>query len=181
MSHALAHCADHIGADGRGRKSELGFGERELGLHGADRDVAGRHKADAACVRRAVHPRDGGLGKAVQRLEHVRERLGVGVVPLERVARHALHPVQVRACAEGGAGPHEHDRAHRVVGIELSERLREVRDQLIVECIADLRPVQDEDRALVADGEFEVLCHFVPLLFRVTCGRRRTSCLRPER
>src|SRR5579862_190444 len=58
---ALAHGANHVGADGGGGEAESHLGEAELRVLRADRDVAGRDQADAAGIGGAVHARDGGL------------------------------------------------------------------------------------------------------------------------
>ncbi len=68
------------------------------------------------CTRAMV-----GLRMRSSVLSIVRERLRVGQVLLVAVAGHALHPVEVRPCAECRPVAREHHGAHAFVGVELAQ------------------------------------------------------------
>src|SRR5467141_147691 len=139
---ALADRAHHVRADRRRRQAELRLREAELRLRRADGDVAGGDQAGAAGERRAVHARDGRLGQAIERGEHVGKRPGIGEVFLVAVARHALHPVEIGAGAERRAVAGQHDDAGRFVSLELGKTILQGCNERVVKCIADLGPVE---------------------------------------
>src|SRR6267378_2623510 len=139
---ALADRAHHVRADRRRRQAELRLREAELRLRRADGDVAGGHQPRAAGEGRAVNARDGRLGQAIERGEHVGKRARIGEVLLVAAARHALHPVEVGAGAEHRAIAGQHDDAGRFVSLELGKTILQGCNERLVKCIADLGPVE---------------------------------------
>src|SRR6185436_6853333 len=75
---------------------------------------------------------------------------GVGQVLLVAIARHALHPVEIRTGAERRAVPGKDHHADRFVRGNFLEYPGQSFDQFIVESIAQLRPVQRDARDAVA-------------------------------
>jgi hypothetical protein len=62
-------------------------------------------------------------------------RRGVGQVLVVRVAGHFLHPVQVRAGAEGRAVRGQHDRAHQLVAAQFIEGQRQFGDRVSLKAL----------------------------------------------
>ena len=80
-----------------------------------------------------------GFGQRVDPAEHRREGRGVAPVLLGPVRDHPLHPGEVGAGAEGPSLPREDDRPGRAVCGERLERLRQPRDQDVVEGVPQRR------------------------------------------
>ena len=87
-----------------------------------------------------------GFGQVVDATEHLRERRGVAPVLLGPVRDHPLHPGEVGAGAEGLPLPGEDDDPDGVVGAERLERLRQPRDEDVVEGVPHVGPVEDDAR-----------------------------------
>src|SRR5205085_6604753 len=100
---ARADGAHDVGADRGRREAELRFGEAELRLRRADRDIARRDEPGAAGERRSVYARDRRLVESIERGEHLSERPRIPQVLVVAVPRHTLHPVEVGAGTEGRA------------------------------------------------------------------------------
>ena len=138
-----------------GERPSLASDRQNFASRRADRDVARGDQTGASGEYRAVHARDGRLGKAVERRQHQRERLGVGEVLIVAVLRHALHPVEVGAGAERRAVAGEDDDAHLVILPHGDERVVQLLDESIVERVAQLGPVERDacNAALLVDSE----------------------------
>ena len=134
--------AQHVRTDGGGREAELRFRETELRLRRADRDVAGRDEPRATGESGSMHARDGRFIQPVERRQHVSERARIAQVLFVAVARHALHPVEIRAGTERRAVAGQHDYTDIRIGVELGTGFRKRRDQRVVEGIAHLGPVE---------------------------------------
>ncbi len=120
-----------------------------------DRDVGRRDESRAAAERVALHARDHRRRTAVDRLEHPPQRVRIGDVLLVRETGGRAHPVDVRAGAEARPLAGENDRPRAA---DVDECLRELGDQLRVECVAPVRPRERDaqDRAVPLDGQ---CCH----------------------
>ena len=138
----LTNGSHDVRADGRGRQAQLRLGKAEFRFRRADRDVAGGNQPGTARERRAVHARDGGDRHAVERGEHVGKRLRVGKVLLVAVARHALHPVQVRPGAERRPVARKDENPDVLVFFDFKKCFFQGSDQCIVKSIPHLRPVE---------------------------------------
>ena len=99
--------------------------------------------------------RDRRLGQAIQRAQHVCQRVRVGQIIRVAVARHLLHPIQIRAGTKALARAGENDRAYAFVAIERDEGVGQLGNQRIVECIVEIRPIQHDDRDRVAHRDVE--------------------------
>ena len=131
------------------------LGHREQRLRHRNRDVGAGDEADGAGKGRAVHARQRRLGAGVDHLHERAEPFGVGAVFCLRIGRHAAHPVEIGAGAEGRAiGPQE-DGAHLRIAPGVAVGGREVRDQRIVEGVVQLGTVQGEDRDALLMGDEE--------------------------
>src|SRR5262249_20103596 len=71
------------------------------------------------------------------------------------VVGHRAHPAEIGAGAEGLAMAAEHNRAQRGVGAERRKGLCELGDDLVVERVAHIRPVEEDarHRAVARDVE----------------------------
>ena len=78
---------------------------------GGDDHVADRGQPGAAAERRALDPSDQRHRQRVERAEQRRRRVRVAQVVLAAVVAHALHPGEVGAGAEDGAGARDHGDA----------------------------------------------------------------------
>ena len=143
------------GRDRRRDQPQSHLGEAEARVLAREHDVAAAGEAGAAAERGAVHARDHGHRAAVDGREHGRGALGVGDVALVRELAGGAHPLEVGAGAERGAAPRQHDCAQGLVRRERRERLVHGRDQVGVEGVAPLGPVEPHprDAALALERE----------------------------
>ena len=77
-------------------------------------------------------------------MQHGCELARVGHVFSARVVGHAAHPVQISASAKGGACASQHDAADVVARAEILKRLRQFKDDLVVEGVSDFGAVQGD-------------------------------------
>ena len=125
-----------------GRMPSLTSVNAEQRVLGGDDDVADRGEAGAAAERRAVDAADERNRQPIERLEHPRHRARVAHVLVARVGDHLRHPRQVRAGAEHLARAREHRHARGAVGRHRRRPRGQLRDQLLVERVAHLRPIE---------------------------------------
>jgi hypothetical protein len=93
-----------------------------------------------------MHPTHHRLGAVVYRLEHPREPPRVLQVLGEAVVHHLAHPVQVCPCAERLARALQHHHARRRVLAQRLERLRQLRNQRLVEGVVRVGAVERDAR-----------------------------------
>ncbi len=135
---------DHIGADGGGHEPQphLGEGEPRIGhRHG---QVAGRHQPGPAAEPAALHQGHGQGRHVPQTLQHPRQLQGVVAVVGLGVVHRRLHPVQVRPGAEHAAGAAQEHHPHPLGPMQGLEGLVQGADQLVIEGVLPLRPVQGD-------------------------------------
>ena len=144
----LADLGDDVGRDDRRHDAEPDLGESEDGVARGDHDVADGGQAGTAAERGAVHAADERKRQGVEPAVHLRERLGVAEVLLPRVVHRPGHPREVAAGREHGTGAAQDGRADREIGVPRDRPAGEFVDHLLVEGVADVRPVERE----VLDG-----------------------------
>ena len=128
------------GRDDRRQNPEPDLGEREDRALGRDRDVRGRDEPDASADRGPVRERDHRLRARVDRPEHPRHPLGVGLVLRLRVAAGLAHPVHVGARRRTSARrPRGRRRGCRSRSPACRERPRQLLDENVVERVAHVR------------------------------------------
>jgi hypothetical protein len=109
-----------------------------------DREVGDGDQAAAAAEGRALHARDHGLGAAIDRAEHRGHRLRIAHVLVFAQVERIAHPRDVGTAAERLARAGQHDRANAAVVAEADERLMKRGDQLRIEGIPDVGPIDDD-------------------------------------
>ena len=144
---------DDVGTDRCRNQPELRLGQCERRLGDGNRDVGCGNQSDAAAIRRAVHAGDRRLRQRMQRAQHRGERRRVVQVLLVAERRHALHPVEIGAGTEAATRARENHDADVAIVVECDERLRQLRNQRLVERVVDFGPVQRDRRDTVAHGE----------------------------
>ena len=137
---------EHERRDDRRDEPEFGFGESEARVGRRDRDVADRDEPRSAAERRTVDPRDGGLGHAIDRAEHARERARVLTIRFRIEVERAAHPRDVGAAAERAPRAAQDDRADARIASEVDERGGEFGDEGRIEGVAHLGSMQRDAR-----------------------------------
>ena len=128
-------------AAGAGDDPEAGLGLAELGRLGGDDQVAAHGELAATAEAEAG---DGGDERRPEAADRVPALDATLVVEVDRAGLGQL--ADVGAGGEGALAAAEHDRAHRLVAVELSERRDELVHQLVGERVQRLGPVEQDDR-----------------------------------
>ena len=133
---------------GAGDDPEAGLRLAELGGLGGDDQVTAHGQLAAAAQAVAGDRGDERCPEPADRVPALDAAL---VVEVDR--RGLCELADVGAGGEGPLAAAEHDRAHRLVAVELRERLHELVHQLVGERVQRLGPVEqdDRDRAVALD------------------------------
>ena len=171
----LAHRAHEVRADHRGHEADAHLGQAELGSLGGDHEVAGRHEAHAARERGAVHARDQRLRIRVHAVRAASRSGRLRVFDLALViCGRLLHAREVAAGAERlRRAPREPGPGMPGSPSSSSRALEQRRSRLVVERVAQLRPVQPQPGGRAAPLDLDHVHQFI-------CSRRRAAAYSPS-
>ena len=144
--------SEHIRANGGREKSQPHFGETEDRRFGRHRKVAAGHQSDPAAESGTVDLRNGRFAQRIERAHHAGQAQCVLEVLCLGIPRRSAHPVQVRAGGKTFARSPQNNNAYSVVLVKFLEEVGQIRDEMFVESVANLRPVE-RDRGHAA-GSF---------------------------
>ncbi len=133
---------ERIRRDHRRQDAQLHLREPERGAFIGHDEVADSREPRAATERGAVNAADERHGQSVEQREHACHRAGVAHVLLVSVRHHLRHPRQVRSGAKDFPGARQDDASDRPVGGGRLGPARQLDDDMLVEGVANVRPVQ---------------------------------------